>query len=97
MANIDALLERNKQFATTAVRKGISMTAKYPVCVITCLDPRTEPAAFLELDLGDAIVIRDAGGPSVPGVLTGLVTTILPAAPMHSTVADPANSSSQSR
>jgi carbonic anhydrase len=62
MANIDPLLERNKHFATTAAREGISIIAKYPVYVITCLDPRTDPAAFLELDLGDAMVIRNAGG-----------------------------------
>ena len=62
MAHIDPLLERNKHFATTAAREGTSIVAKYPVYVITCLDPRTDPSAFLELELGDAMVIRNAGG-----------------------------------
>ena len=56
MAKIDPLLERNKHFATTAAREGISIVAKYPVYVITCLDPRTDPSAFLELEHGTVAV-----------------------------------------
>jgi carbonic anhydrase len=40
--------------------------------VITCLDPRTDPSAFLELQLGDAVVIRNAGGRVSPDVLKDL-------------------------
>ena len=72
MAKIDPLLERNKHFAATAAREGISIVAKYPVYVITCLDPRTDPSAFLELELGDAMVIRNAGGRVSPDVLKDL-------------------------
>jgi carbonic anhydrase len=72
MANIDPLLERNKHFATTAAREGAHILAKYPVYVITCLDPRTDPSLFLELDLGDAMVIRNAGGRVSPDVLQDL-------------------------
>ena len=53
MAKIDPLLERNKHFATTAAREGISIVAKYPVYVITCLDPRTDPGHFLGLGQSD--------------------------------------------
>ncbi len=66
MANIDPLLRRNKDFAATGAHEAASIVAKYPVYVITCLDPRTDPSAFLGLELGDAMVIR------------GLVTTIVP-------------------
>ena len=72
MANIDPLLERNKHFATTNAREGASIVARHPVYVITCLDPRTDPSAFLELKLGDAMVIRNAGGRVSPDVLTDL-------------------------
>jgi carbonic anhydrase len=65
-------LERNKHFATTPARQSISIISKYPVYVITCLDPRTDPAAFLELDLGDAMVIRNAGGRISRDVLADL-------------------------
>jgi carbonic anhydrase len=72
MANIDPLLERNKHFATTDAREGASIVARHSVYVITCLDPRTDPSAFLELKLGDAVVTRNAGGRVSPGVLTDL-------------------------
>lgn len=72
MANIDPLLERNKHFATTSAREGASIVARHKVYVITCLDPRTDPSAFLELELGDAMVIRNAGGRVSPDVLTDL-------------------------
>jgi carbonic anhydrase len=72
MAHIDPLLERNKDFAATGVHEGVSIVAKHPVYVITCLDPRTDPSAFLELELGDAMVIRNAGGRVSPDVLKDL-------------------------
>src|ERR1700737_626012 len=87
MAHIDPLLERNKHFATTAAREGISIVAKYPVYVITCLDPRTDPSAFLGLEVGDAMVIRNAGGRVSPDVLKDLAyigylsNTVVPGGP----------------
>jgi hypothetical protein len=54
--------------------------------VITCLDPRTDPSAFLGLELGDAMVIRNAGGRVSPDVLKDLAyigylsSTIVPGA-----------------
>jgi carbonic anhydrase len=72
MANIDPLLQRNKHFATTDAREGISFLAKNQVYVITCIDPRTDPSAFLELALGDAMVARNPGGRVSPGVLEDL-------------------------
>src|ERR1700675_33008 len=87
MAHIDPLLERNKHFATTDARAGTSIVARYPVYVITCLDPRTDPSAFLELELGDAMVIRNAGGRVSPDVLRDLAyicylsNTLVPGGP----------------
>jgi carbonic anhydrase len=72
MANIDPLLRRNKDFAATGAHEAASIVAKYPVYVITCLDPRTDPSAFLRLELGDAMVIRNAGGRVTPGVVKDL-------------------------
>jgi carbonic anhydrase len=62
MASIDPLLLRNKDFAVAGVYQGASIVARHPVFVITCLDPRTDPSAFFELEVGDAMVIRNAGG-----------------------------------
>ena len=37
--------------------------------VLTCLDPRTDPAHILGLNLSDAIVIRNVGGRVTPEVI----------------------------
>jgi carbonic anhydrase len=37
--------------------------------VITCLDPRTDPAHFLGLGLSDAMVVRNVGGRVTPEVI----------------------------
>ena len=87
MANIDPLLRRNKDFAATGAHEKASIIARYPVYVITCLDPRTDPSAFLGLEVGDAMVIRNAGGRVSPGVLEDLAyigylsRTIVPGGP----------------
>jgi carbonic anhydrase len=87
MANIDPLLRRNKDFAATGAHEGASIVAKHPVYVITCLDPRTDPSAFLGLELGDAMVIRNAGGRVSPDVLKDLAyigylsNTVVPGGP----------------
>jgi carbonic anhydrase len=72
MANIDPLLERNKHFATTGAHERAKIVSRHGVYVITCLDPRTDPSAFLELGLGDAVVVRNVGGRISPDVLTDL-------------------------
>jgi carbonic anhydrase len=55
------LLDRNEQFARayTPVPLGLP-TAQ--VLVVTCLDHRVDPAIVLGLRLGEAPVIRNAGG-----------------------------------
>jgi carbonic anhydrase len=62
MSNLDPLLERNKAFAATGAHAGLSMLPNQPVFVVTCLDPRVDPAAFLGVRLGDGPVVRNAGG-----------------------------------
>ena len=61
MTRMTPLLERNERFARdyTPVALGLP-TAR--VIVVTCLDHRVDPAIVLGLRLGDAPVIRNAGG-----------------------------------
>lgn len=61
MTRMTLLLERNEQFARgyTPVPLG-PPTAQ--LLVVTCLDHRVDPAIVLGLRLGDAPVIRNAGG-----------------------------------
>jgi carbonic anhydrase len=61
-ANIDPALERNRTFAAAGGHEGAVVFPNLRLFVITCLDPRTDPAHFLGLGLGDAIVVRNVGG-----------------------------------
>jgi carbonic anhydrase len=56
------LLARNRAFAGTGAHTGLAIMPRQPVFVVTCLDPRVDPAAFLGVELGDAAVVRNAGG-----------------------------------
>lgn len=69
MSNLDPLLERNRAFAATDIRSNLGLRPRTGVCVITCLDPRVDPATVLGLELGDAPVIRNAGGRVTAAVL----------------------------
>jgi carbonic anhydrase len=61
MTNMSPLLERNKQFAATYAPLPLGPPAAQ-VVIVTCLDHRVDPAITLGLQLGDALVIRNAGG-----------------------------------
>ena len=65
MTNFDELLENNKRFAATDFRDHLPEIPFLPnkqVYILTCIDPRVDPAAILGLRLGDAIVARTVGG-----------------------------------
>jgi carbonic anhydrase len=60
-ASMTPLLERNEQFARTYTPVPLGLpTAR--VIVVTCVDHRVDPAITLGLKLGDAPVLRNAGG-----------------------------------
>jgi carbonic anhydrase len=61
MTRMTPLLERNEQFARTYTPVALGLPAA-KVVVVTCLDHRVDPAIVLGLQLGDAPVIRNAGG-----------------------------------
>jgi carbonic anhydrase len=61
MTGMTTLLERNEQFARTYIPMALGLPAAQ-VIVVTCLDHRVDPAMVLGLRLGDAPVIRNAGG-----------------------------------
>ena len=65
------LLERNEQFARTYTPVALGLPAAQ-VIVVTCLDHRVDPAIVLGLRLGDAPVIRNAGGRVTQAVIDDL-------------------------
>ncbi|HWE32653.1 MAG TPA: carbonic anhydrase [Solirubrobacteraceae bacterium] len=66
---IAAALEHNQAFAGAGGHQGAVVFPKLRLFVITCLDPRTDPAHFLGLGLSDAIVVRNVGGRVTPEVI----------------------------
>jgi carbonic anhydrase len=60
-SRMSPLLERNAQFADTFTPVPLGLPTA-GVIVITCVDHRVDPAIILGLELGDAPVLRNAGG-----------------------------------
>jgi carbonic anhydrase len=74
-SNFTAYLERNARFAATDARYEIPAIPFVPfkqLYLITCIDPRVEPAAVLGATLGEAIVARNIGGRVTPSVIKDL-------------------------
>ena len=71
MTRMNPLLERNEQFARAYTPAALAPPAAQ-LLVVTCLDHRVDPAIVLGLRLGDAPVIRNAGGRVTPAVIDDL-------------------------
>ena len=71
--NIETALARNRAFAAAGGHKEAVVFPNLRLFVITCLDPRVDPAHFLGLELGDAIVVRNVGGRVTPEVVNDIV------------------------
>ncbi len=62
MPEFHELLRRNRSFAASADLTTLTVMPDNLVMVLTCVDPRVEPAGLLGVGLGDAIVLRNVGG-----------------------------------
>jgi carbonic anhydrase len=87
-ANIDPALERNRAFAAAGGHQGAVVFPNLRLFVITCLDPRVDPAHILGLGLSDAIVVRNVGGRVTPEVINDvafisqIAESVLPDGPL---------------
>jgi carbonic anhydrase len=75
MSNFDELLRNNTRFAATDVKNRqppIPFVPHKQAYILTCVDPRVDPAQVFGLELGDAIVARNVGGRVTPAVLEDL-------------------------
>ncbi len=61
MTRMSPLLDRNEQFARNYSPVALGLPTAQ-VVVVSCLDHRVDPAIVLGLQLGEAPVIRNAGG-----------------------------------
>jgi carbonic anhydrase len=78
MSNLDALMQRNKEFAAeqTAARTLMpslaDATHNVKACIIGCADMRVDPAALLKAKPGEALVLRNIGGRVTPAIIEQL-------------------------
>jgi carbonic anhydrase len=73
MPAFDEFLGANAQYAATFGRGDLPMPPRRRVAVLTCMDARLHPETFLGLDVGDAHVIRNAGGRASQDAIRSLV------------------------
>jgi carbonic anhydrase len=85
---IESALTRNLAFAAAGGHEGAVVFPNLRLFVITCLDPRVDPAHFLGLGLSDAIVARNVGGRVTPEVINDvafigqIAESVLPDGPL---------------
>src|SRR5262245_65983982 len=86
--NFETAIERNRAFAAAGGHDGAVVLPTLRLFVITCLDPRVDPAHFLGLKLSEAIVVRNVGGRVTPEVIKDvafiaqIVENVLPDGPL---------------
>jgi carbonic anhydrase len=68
-SGIETALSRNRAFAAAGGHEGAVVLPTLRLFVITCLDPRVDPAHVLGLELSDAVVVRNVGGRVTPEVI----------------------------
>jgi len=62
MTDVQTLVDRNLKFARSFDQGDLAILPRLSTLVLTCLDARVDPAHFLGLELGDAVVMRNIGG-----------------------------------
>ena len=62
MSQTDELLENAKRFAESFDKGDLAIPPARKVAIVACMDARLSPFALLGLEVGDAHVIRNAGG-----------------------------------
>lgn len=66
------LLDRNRRFAEQFKAGNLAIRPRMSTIILTCLDSRVDPTHIFGLGLGDALVIRNAGGRITPEVMRDL-------------------------
>jgi carbonic anhydrase len=70
---LDELLQANQRFASGFDKGSLPMPPGRRLAVLACMDARLDPARVLGLDLGDAHVIRNAGGRASDDAIRSLI------------------------
>jgi carbonic anhydrase len=66
------LLSNNQSYAASFEHAGLAARPAMRVAIVTCMDARLDPARALGFEVGDAHVIRNAGGVVTDDVIRSL-------------------------
>jgi carbonic anhydrase len=72
MDTIDTLLENNRAFAAGLSSRHLDVEPQRHLAIVTCMDSRLDVFAALGLDIGEAHVLRNAGGVITDDVIRSL-------------------------
>ena len=72
MTDLNTLLDRNQSFSEQFEAGDLNIRPRMSTILLTCVDSRVDPAHLFRLGLGDAVVIRNAGGRITPAVMADL-------------------------
>ena len=70
--SFSTLLDRNRSFAEQFKSGNLPIRPRMSTIILTCVDSRVDPAHIFGLGLGDAVVMRNAGGRITPEVMRDL-------------------------
>ena len=73
MSEVDRLKEANASFAERFDKGNLEIPPARPLVILTCIDARVDPATSLGLDIGEAHVIRNAGGRATDDAIRSLL------------------------
>lgn len=69
---VDEIISRNRDFAARTDVVDLTMLPAGRRIVVSCVDPRVDPAVVLGVELGEAAVIRNLGGRITPATFRTL-------------------------
>jgi carbonic anhydrase len=76
MLMLKKILQANKKYANNfGSTEQLHAVPQKKVAVLTCMDTRLDPLQFMGLELGDAHVIRNAGGRASSDALRSLIVS----------------------
>src|SRR6266702_8845647 len=73
MLVVQEFQKANDAYASSFSKGNLPMPPGRHVAVLTCMDARLDPARFLGLEIGDAHVIRNAGGRATEDAIRSLL------------------------
>jgi carbonic anhydrase len=80
MSATETMLERNAIRSSELGARRFSISPDLRALVLTCADHRVDPAHVLGLELGEAVIVRNAGGRVTPAFIQSLAVLAVVAA-----------------